>query len=127
MASSAIAATATFPCSPPSMAQNILPALLDHIRQSPHQRLTFAEFMEWVLYQPDYGYYSSGQVDIAIRGDFVTAIALGADFGELLAEQFLEMWQRLGEPDRFDVLELGAGTGAFAQTVLAQSQRLLPE
>ncbi|MBE9197177.1 class I SAM-dependent methyltransferase, partial [Synechocystis sp. LEGE 06083] len=44
------------------MAQNILPALLDHIRQSPQQRLTFAEFMEWVLYQPNYGYYSSGQV-----------------------------------------------------------------
>lgn len=127
MASSVIAATVTFLCFPSSMTQNILPALLDHIRQSPHQRLTFAEFMEWVLYQPDYGYYSSGQVDIAIRGDFVTAIALGADFGELLAEQFLEMWQRLGEPDRFDLLELGAGTGAFAQTVLVQTQRLYPE
>ncbi|MCT0254361.1 class I SAM-dependent methyltransferase [Synechocystis sp. CS-94] len=109
------------------MAQNILPALLDHIRQSPQQRLTFAEFMEWVLYQPDYGYYSSGQVDIGIRGDFVTAIALGPDFGELLTEQFLEMWQRLGEPAQFDILELGAGTGAFAQTVLAHAENRYPQ
>jgi SAM-dependent MidA family methyltransferase len=109
------------------MDQNILPALLDHIRKSPQQRLTFAEFMEWVLYDPDYGYYSGGQVDIGIRGDFVTAIALGPDFGELLTKQFVEMWQRLGQPRQFDLLELGAGTGAFAKIVLCQAEKFHPE
>ena len=117
----------TLHCPQPSMDQTVLPHLLEHIRQSPQQRLTFAEFMEWVLYQPDYGYYSSGQVDIGLRGDFVTAIALGPDFGELLAAQFMEMWQRLGQPSRFDVLELGAGTGAFAKTVLSQAEKFDPE
>lgn len=109
------------------MSQLVLSALLDHIHQSPHQRLTFEEFMAWVLYQPELGYYSGGQVDIGMRGDFVTAIALGPDFGELLTQQFVEMWQRLGEPDQFDLLELGAGTGAFAKTVLDYAAKLYPD
>ncbi|MEB3160336.1 MAG: SAM-dependent methyltransferase, partial [Synechocystis sp.] len=108
------------------MSQSVLSALLDHIHHAPRQRLTFAEFMAWVLYQPEFGYYSGGQVDIGMRGDFVTAIALGPDFGELITGQFVEMWQRLGEPDRFDVLELGAGTGAFAKVVLDYAARVYP-
>ncbi|MGA1621239.1 MAG: class I SAM-dependent methyltransferase [Synechocystis sp.] len=89
--------------------------------------MTFAEFMAWVLYQPEFGYYSGGQVDIGMRGDFVTAIALGPDFGELLTQQFVEMWQRLGEPDTFTLLELGAGTGAFAKTVLDYAAQHYPD
>ncbi|MEY2985567.1 MAG: hypothetical protein RLZZ568_2184 [Cyanobacteriota bacterium] len=109
------------------MPQSTLSALLDHIQRSPHQRLTFAEFMDWVLYQPGFGYYSGGQVEIGMRGDFVTAIALGPDFGELITQQFVEMWQRLGTPQRFDLLELGAGTGAFAKTVLEYGARVYPD
>lgn len=109
------------------MTQPVFAALLDHIRHSPGQRLTFEEFMEWALYQPEFGYYSGGQVEIGIRGDFVTAIALGPDFGELLTGQFVEMWQRLGEPARFDLLELGAGTGAFAKTVLETAAKEYPD
>jgi len=109
------------------MSQLVLSTLLGSIRQHPHQRLTFAEFMAWVLYQPELGYYSGGQVDIGMRGDFVTAIALGPDFGELLTGQFVEMWQRLGRPDRFDLLELGAGTGAFAKVVLEYSAQVYPD
>ena len=109
------------------MSQPVLSALLDHLRHASSQRLTFEEFMAWVLYQPEFGYYSGGQVDIGIRGDFVTAIALGQDFGELLTRQFVEMWQRLGEPDQFDLLELGAGTGAFAKTVFEYAAKVYPD
>ena len=109
------------------MSRPVYDVLAQAITQTPQQRFTFAEFMDWVLYNPQYGYYSSGQVNIGIRGDFVTAIALGPAFGELLVAQFYDMWQRLDCPVSFDILELGAGTGAFAQSVLLYAQRQYPD
>ncbi|NEO25967.1 MAG: class I SAM-dependent methyltransferase, partial [Kamptonema sp. SIO4C4] len=41
--------------------------LLEIIRE--HTPLTFAEFMNTVLYHPQYGYYSSGTVGIGKEGD----------------------------------------------------------
>jgi SAM-dependent MidA family methyltransferase len=89
------------------------------IANSPRSRLTFAEYQDLVLYHPEYGYYSSGVVDIGATGDFFTASSLSQDFGELLAIQFVEMWQKLGFPDRFTLLEMGAGNGNLAGDILS--------
>ncbi|MDD1438677.1 class I SAM-dependent methyltransferase, partial [Dolichospermum sp. ST_sed10] len=52
---------------------------------SPQKRITFAEYMDTVLYYPEHGYYSSDAIKIGFRGsDFFTSASLGADFGELL-------------------------------------------
>lgn len=91
----------------------------------PASRLTFAEFMDWALYDPDQGYYGQGRVQIQTQGDFVTASTLSADFGELLAEQWAEMGERLGEP--FTVLEMGAGDGTLAQAGLRYLKTQHPE
>jgi SAM-dependent MidA family methyltransferase len=40
-------------------------------------------------------------------------------FGELMAWQFREMWERLGRPGRFTIVEQGAHDGTFAADVLA--------
>ncbi|HIK29225.1 MAG: class I SAM-dependent methyltransferase [Oscillatoriaceae bacterium SKW80] len=90
----------------------------DRISQSPHQRITFAEYMDLVLYHPEHGYYATNQVNIGEQGDFVTAPYLAADFGELLAEQFVEMWEILGQPAPFHLVEMGAGQGILAADVL---------
>ncbi len=92
--------------------------IFDYIMSSPQQRITFADYMNLVLYHPDYGYYSSGAVNIGSQGDFFTAAALSEDFGELLAEQFVEMWNILGHPELFTVVEMGAGSGALAVNIL---------
>jgi len=89
-------------------------------------RLTFAEFMEAVLYHPEAGYYSSGQVAIGAAGDFFTSSSLGPDFGELLAVQFAEMFAHLGSPDPFWLVEMGAGQGALAADILAALAREHP-
>lgn len=98
------------------------PALCDIVRdrivQSPQRRITFAEYMELVLYHPEQGYYATNQVNIGAQGDFFTAPHLGADFGELLAEQFAEMWEVLGRPAPFHLVEMGAGQGILAADVL---------
>ena len=69
-------------------------AILNAIRQAPHQRLPFADYMELALYHPQYGYYRSDASIIGPQGDFVTSPHLGSDFGELLALQFADMWRK---------------------------------
>lgn len=74
--------------------------------------------MSLALYHPQGGYYSSGRAQIGTQGDFFTASSLGSDFGELLAEQFLEMWKLLGSPKAFNLVEVGAGSGWCAADIL---------
>ena len=98
------------------------------IAAQPQQRLTFAAFMDLALYDPEHGYYSSGKAAIGgAGGDFFTATSLGPDLGELLAEQFAQLWEFLGTPRPFTLLEMGAGTGALAADILNYSQRQLPD
>lgn len=91
------------------------------------RRLTFAEFMEWALYHPQHGYYSTRAVAIGSQGDFFTAPHLGADFGELLAEQFADMWEVLQRPTPFTLVEMGAGQGLLASDILSYLQRCHPQ
>lgn len=104
--------------SQPSENQPLKDYILERIASHPQQRITFAEYMEIVLYQPELGYYATNQVNIGKSGDFFTASNLSADFGELLAEQFVEMWEILKCPSVFQVVEMGAGSGLLAQDIL---------
>jgi SAM-dependent MidA family methyltransferase len=92
--------------------------LCDRIFATPERRITFAQFMEGVLYEPEVGYYAACRHKIGAGGDFVTSPHFGADFGELLAEQFLDFWLSLQKPSVFQIVELGAGQGLIAQDVL---------
>lgn len=93
-------------------------AIADRIANSPNQRITFATYMDMALYHPNYGYYSTQAVNIGKRGDFFTSVHLGPDFGELLAEQFVQMWEILGQPVPFSLVEMGAGQGHLALDIL---------
>jgi len=90
--------------------------IADRIAQSSDQRITFAEFMDLSLYHPQQGYYATNP-QIGAQGDFFTSPHLGADFGELLAEQFVQMWHLLDRPRPFTLLEMGAGQGLLVQDV----------
>ncbi|MCF4968792.1 class I SAM-dependent methyltransferase [Nostoc sp. CMAA1605] len=102
-------------------------SIAHRIHHSPKQRITFAEYMNMVLYHPEYGYYSSNAVNIGFKGgDFFTSANLDTDFGELLAEQFLQMWEILGQPHPFILLEMGAGQGLLALHILNYIQQHRP-
>ncbi len=98
--------------------QALYKIVLEKIRQSPKSQLTFADYMDVVLYDPQYGYYSSGAVEIGSKGDFFTAVSLGKDFGELLAIQLFQMWQNLHCPNNFSLVEMGAGNGDLAKDII---------
>ena len=96
----------------------MLEIIIDSIETSPNNCITFADYMDLVLYHPQKGYYSSAQIDIGSQGDFFTSSSLGSDFGELLAEQFKEMSAVLNSSDSFTLVEVGAGTGSLAADIL---------
>ena len=103
-------------------------AIAHRIITSPQKRITFAEYMDMVLYHPEHGYYSSDAVKIGFRGsDFFTSASLGADFGELLTKQFYQMWEILDKPIHFDLVEMGAGQGILASHILNYIKQEYPD
>ncbi len=88
---------------------------------------SFAWFMEQALYHPAHGYYSSDRAAIGRRGDYFTNVSVGPLFGELLAAQFAEIWERLGQAGNFLIVEQGAHHGQFARDVLESTQRRFPD
>ena len=88
---------------------------------------SFAWFMQQALYHPEHGYYSSGRCAIGRKGDYFTNVSVGPLFGQLLASQFSEIWERLGKVNDFVIVEQGAHDGQFALDVLEFVQKRLPE
>jgi len=87
--------------------------------------ITFDTFMELALYAPGLGYYSAGSLKLGSGGDFVTAPELSDLFSRCVARQCGEILAHTGG----DILELGAGTGRLAATVLQTlaSEGTLPQ
>ncbi|MCM2357842.1 MAG: SAM-dependent methyltransferase [Geobacteraceae bacterium] len=90
--------------------------ILDRIRS--RGRITFAEFMEASLYQPGLGYYTSPGRKVGAEGDFYTSSNVHRLFGRLIAREIHRMWETMGEPDRFELVEVGAGNGRLAADVM---------
>ena len=88
--------------------------------------IPFARFMELALYAPELGYYSAAKHKFGAAGDFVTAPELGPVFAQCVARQCAQI---LGELRGGEILEAGAGSGAFAVQLLLELERLgqLPE
>jgi len=80
-----------------------------------HGRLSFAQYMEIALYLPGLGYYANNGEKFGIRGDFVTAPEISPLFGACMARQVADVLARLHDGA---VLELGAGSGALAESAL---------
>jgi len=96
--------------------------LADRIRAS--GPITFAEFMRECLYHPEHGYYS--RAGAGRFGDYYTSVDVHPIFGRLLARQLAEMWELLGSPRPFVVVEAGAGVGRLAGHILDFAARELP-
>jgi SAM-dependent MidA family methyltransferase len=105
------------------------PALIDFIRAEIKKRgpQSFAWFMQQALYHPEHGYYSSGRCAIGRHGDYFTNVSVGRLFGQLLAAQFAELWERLGRTNDFTLIEQGAHDGQFAHDVLDSVRQRAPE
>jgi SAM-dependent MidA family methyltransferase len=82
--------------------------------------ISFARYMELALYAPGLGYYSAGAKKLGKAGDFVTAPEISPLYGQTLARQVKQVL----DADFDEVLEVGAGSGALAATLLEELERL---
>jgi SAM-dependent MidA family methyltransferase len=91
--------------------------------------MRFDRFMELALYHPGLGYYAKvgGPSPIGKSGDFYTSVSVGPLFGRLLARQFFQMWQVMGKPNPFWIIEQGAHDGQLACDILEWCRSDVPE
>ena len=73
--------------------------------------LTFECFMEMALYDEEFGYYMREATRIGREGDFYTGSHLHPEFGISIGRQIEEMWEVIGRPANFSIVEMGAGEG----------------
>ncbi len=103
--------------------------LVERIRdaiEAQHGWISFERYMEMALYEPGLGYYSAGATKLGAAGDFVTAPEISPLFSRCLANQCVEVFERIGPAD---IVELGAGSGVMAADILLEleAQQRLPE
>jgi SAM-dependent MidA family methyltransferase len=84
---------------------------------SPDRRVTFARYMELALYEPRLGYYRRPTDRPTDAGDFLTAPETHPIFGWTVARRIEAIWEELGRPRPFAIIEFGAGSGTLALAV----------
>lgn len=86
-------------------------------------KLSFADYMQMVLYEPGLGYYMAGAQKFGAGGDFVTAPNVSSVFGECIGVQCRDVLDVVGG----GILELGAGSGQLAASVMKSLKDAPPE
>ncbi len=79
--------------------------------------ITFGSFMSHALCHPDFGYYATRD-PFGVKGDFTTAPEISQMFGEMIGAWVVDMWVQMGRPDRFNLIECGAGRGTLMADIL---------
>ncbi len=87
--------------------------------------IPFDAYVEAALYG-DGGFFASGHGAGRAGADFVTSPEVGQLFGALVARHVDRVWDALGRPDPFVVVEAGAGRGRLAADVLAAAPECAP-
>ena len=83
-------------------------------------------FIELALYHPHLGYYSRKRLRVGRSGDFITNVSVGRLFGEILADQIVELWELLDRPSEFTIVEAGAENGELASDLLGSLSQVGP-
>ncbi|HYE14417.1 MAG TPA: SAM-dependent methyltransferase, partial [Pyrinomonadaceae bacterium] len=90
--------------------------------------ITFAEWMRAALYDEREGYYRRRGVERWGRtGDYRTSPETSSLFGSTFARYFRGLFDELGRPPVFQIIEAGGGAGHFAAAALGTMRRDAPE
>ncbi|WP_159883908.1 class I SAM-dependent methyltransferase [Paenibacillus puerhi] len=103
----------------------LLERILERLGESPDDFLSFRDYMEACLYDPEWGYYTSERPKIGHTGDFYTAASLGGLLGECLAAYISVQLKSFEGTLR--LIEWGGGTGRLAAQVLDTIREKEPE
>ena len=97
----------------PSPTTSLRDAIAERIaREGP---IGFAEFMDAALYDPEHGYYMR---EATREADYFTSVTVHPVFAEMLARHLDDVWEALGRPHPFVVVEMASGDGEFAKNLI---------
>ncbi|MGH7894485.1 MAG: SAM-dependent methyltransferase [Candidatus Binatia bacterium] len=82
---------------------------------------SYRDFVDDALFDPAWGYYSTGVVRFGEGGHYDTfPTALSPLFGRMVARAAFRFWERIRRPSRLEVCEIGGGNGQLClDTVVA--------
>lgn len=83
--------------------------------------------MDVCLYDQIIGFYGAGKAAIGREGDFYTSVSVGSLFGELLALQAEEVWEKLGRPGEFHIIEQGGHDARLGCDMLSAIDQWAPK
>lgn len=101
----------------------------EHLRNRIRRRgpITFHDWMETALYDSEGGYYCRNNKRWGREGDYLTSPGRSSLYAATFARYFAGLYDKLNRPERFTILEAGAGNGAFASGVLETLQIQFPK
>lgn len=88
-----------------------------------HGPMPLHEYMSLCLYHNTLGYYYAKQ-PIGKQGDFTTAPEISPLFGECVAFYIALLWEAMGEPQHFQIVELGPGRGTLTRDIASTLTKL---
>lgn len=92
-------------------------SMLDVLRNSLRDSdLPFRDFVELVLYHPEFGYYARAESPIGRDGDYVTSPVLSPVFSYSLGKLCREFMSRAGD-GVWQVVDIGCGDGALIRAL----------
>lgn len=88
-----------------------------------HGPIRVGDYMSDALCHPQHGYYATrdpfgARTEDGKGGDFTTAPEISQLFGELVGAWLVHAWTEIGEPSRFNLVEMGPGRGTLMADVL---------
>jgi NADH dehydrogenase [ubiquinone] 1 alpha subcomplex assembly factor 7 len=81
--------------------------------------------MQACLHDEEHGYYRTRQA-IGKAGDFITAPEISQVFGELIGLWCAIVWEQMGKPAVFNIVEFGPGRGTMMRDAL-RACRVVPD
>src|SRR5918996_5326750 len=96
-------------------------ALAEQLREQIRLRgpIPFRDWMLAALYDPEFGYYNRSDLERWGReADYRTSPERSELFAATFARYFAKLYDDLGRPERWTIVEGGGGNGRFAQGVL---------
>ena len=80
-------------------------------------RLRIDQYVEACLHDASDGYYA-GKAAIGAEADFITAPEISQIFGELIGLWCAAVWEQMGSPPAFNLVEFGPGRGTLMKDAL---------
>lgn len=85
--------------------------------------MAVSKYMALALGHPQFGYYMRSD-PFGTDGDFITAPEISQMFGEMIGVWVAVVWQALGQPNPFNLIELGPGRGTLMADAVRAAEKM---